>query len=152
MASTGGRNIQVASIYRKSFLKLWAILYHSDLLLWKQDILSWSRGTPRSLSNSNSVAPPERRSTAAEATELSLLPRPHSIVFALQPTTHWLAALVRGHGGTHQMRVAGVHADSSVAHSETQSIKGLYLRHKFLSRSVNQKNVPSKGSNSHFIC
>lgn len=73
----------------------------------------------------------------------------HCVSCILQYTG--IAALVRGHKGTHQMRIAGVHTHSSVAHSEIQSIKVLYLWHSFLSKSVNQKNVPSKGSNSLYL-
>lgn len=63
-----------------------------------------------------------------------------------------LVALVKCQTGIHQMGITGVNTNSSIAHSETLRIKGLYLKHRFLSKFVNQKNVKSKRSNSHLIC
>ena len=63
-----------------------------------------------------------------------------------------LAAPVKRQTGTHQRQSTGANINSSTAHSETLSIKGLYLKHRFLSKFVNQKNVKGKRSNFHLIC
>lgn len=63
-----------------------------------------------------------------------------------------LAAPVKCQTGTHQRQSIGANANSSLAHSETLSIKGLYLKHRFLSKFVNQKNIKGKRSNFHLIC
>lgn len=62
-----------------------------------------------------------------------------------------LVALVRHQAGTHQMRITGANTNSATVLSETLSIKSLYLKHRFLSKFVNQKNVKGKRSNFRLV-
>lgn len=77
-----------------------------------------------------------------------------TLVCVLQHTRYLpgLAAPVKCQMGSNQMRSLGANTNSSRAHSETLSIKELYLKHRFLSKFVNQKNAKGKRSHFHLIC
>lgn len=62
-----------------------------------------------------------------------------------QPWSNARWAPIRG-------KALDANTNSSTAHSETLGIKGLYLKHRFLSKFGNQKNVKGKRSNFHLIC
>lgn len=114
---------------------------------------SWNRGASASLSNGNNAArSPRWGSTAAEAAGFS---QPQTAAHLQLCASLRVRELNQDHpgqmpDGAHQMRITDVHTNSSTVHAGTLSIKRLYLKHRFLSKSVNQKPKACKEQRESF--